>query len=193
MYSQNGEEPVILAHFQGRRGTFLDIGAYTGVELSNTRALAELGWKGVMVEPSPDVFKRLQSNYEGFSNVYLYNLAIASFNGSIEFFDNPNAIATTIEGETKRWAGEQFNKIVVPCQRIDTFLEGLLYKTFDFVSIDIEGGDLDLIKQIDFNKLKTNMVCVEWNSRDQELYNNVMLPQGYHLAYVSGENLVYAK
>ena len=35
------------------KGTFLDLGAYDGVDLSNTRALTELGWAGVCIEPNP--------------------------------------------------------------------------------------------------------------------------------------------
>ena len=41
MYSQNQEEKYILKHFKDKQGTFLDLGAYDGKELSNTRALVE--------------------------------------------------------------------------------------------------------------------------------------------------------
>ena len=51
-YSQNDEEKVILGWFRDKKkkvGRFLDVGAYTGLELSNTRALMEKGWSGVCV------------------------------------------------------------------------------------------------------------------------------------------------
>ena len=50
MYSQNNEEEIILNFFKEKKGIFLDLGAYDGIGLSNTRALAEKGWKGVCVE-----------------------------------------------------------------------------------------------------------------------------------------------
>jgi len=56
IYSQNLEQNYILEYFKDRRGTFIDIGANDGLTLSNTRALVELGWRGVFVEPSPMAF-----------------------------------------------------------------------------------------------------------------------------------------
>jgi hypothetical protein len=57
-YSQNNEQEIILNFFNGRIGRYLDIGAFDGVAASNTLALAELGWQGTVIEPSPWVFKR---------------------------------------------------------------------------------------------------------------------------------------
>jgi hypothetical protein len=48
-YSQNKEEEVILNYFNGHVGTFVDLGANDGITFSNTRALAERGWKGVLI------------------------------------------------------------------------------------------------------------------------------------------------
>lgn len=60
MYSQNQEEKYILNHFKDKQGTFLDLGAYNGKELSNSRALVELGWAGCCVEPHPTICAELE-------------------------------------------------------------------------------------------------------------------------------------
>ena len=65
-YSQNNEQEFILNYFNGYKGTFLDLGAYDGIELSNTRALMELGWLGMCFEPNPDIYLRLKQNCEQF-------------------------------------------------------------------------------------------------------------------------------
>ena len=58
LYSQNNEQTYILEAFAEKSdGRFLDIGAYDAKLLSNTRALYERGWSGVMVEPSPGPMK----------------------------------------------------------------------------------------------------------------------------------------
>jgi hypothetical protein len=57
-YSQTGEQEYILAH-SGPPGHFLDIGAWTATTFSNTRALFEAGWSGVLIEPSPGPFLQL--------------------------------------------------------------------------------------------------------------------------------------
>ena len=53
-YSQAAEQPHILKAFEGRPpGRLLDIGAWNPFTFSHSRALIEMGWFGVLVEPSP--------------------------------------------------------------------------------------------------------------------------------------------
>lgn len=193
MYSQKLEEKYILNYFKNRKGTFLDLGAFDGVNLSNVRALAERGWSGVMVEASPTVFEKLKKNYEDYLDVELYNLAVGATTGILDFHDNHNAVGTLYKEETKRWGNTQkFNTIEVPCMEINEFLETMTEKKhFDFVSIDIEGEDLNVLKRMDFEKLRTKMICVEWNGKDKHLFD-AALP-GFRLIYKNGENLLYRK
>src|ERR1700683_5262801 len=71
-YSQYGEQAAILAAFaptpkEGvvivQEARFLDIGAYHPTDKSNTRALFELGWSGVMIEPAPGPMRSLLAEY----------------------------------------------------------------------------------------------------------------------------------
>src|ERR1700688_2676010 len=110
-FSQNSEETVILEIFKGCVGTFLDLGSYTGIELSNVRALAERGWAGVMVEASPTVFDKLVHNYKDFPKVDCYNVAVGTETKKIPFFDNHEAVGTMHKAETERWGQtQQFNE-----------------------------------------------------------------------------------
>jgi hypothetical protein len=61
VYSQFDEEKYVLEAFRGKvePGRFLEIGAWDAITFSNTRALVELGWSGVMIEPSPGPFLEL--------------------------------------------------------------------------------------------------------------------------------------
>ena len=76
MYSQNNEEQIILNYFSGKKGTFLDIGANDGVTLSNVRALAELGWKGALIEPSKISYDKAVKNYKDYKWINIYNCAL---------------------------------------------------------------------------------------------------------------------
>ena len=69
MYSQGGEEKVIVEYFDGYRGTFLDIGAFDGKTFSNTKRLSDLGWRGVLVEPAPKPFFALIETHKGNKNL----------------------------------------------------------------------------------------------------------------------------
>lgn len=194
-YSQNNEQHIIFQTFRQRKGTFLDLGAFDGISLSNVRALAELGWQGVMVEASPFVFEKLKSNYEDFDKVQLCNMAVGATTGILDFHDNHHAVGTLHASETERWKGnQQFKTIEVPCMEINEFIDTVsTYKTFDFISCDIEGEDLNVIRRMDFDALKTRLICVEWNGKDKFLYDKILLPFGFKLIHKNGENLIYKR
>lgn len=193
-YSQNREQDIILSYFRGQTGTFLDLGSYTGMELSNVRALAELGWKGVMVEASPTVFRKLKKNYRKLPKIELFNCCVATQTGIFEFLDNPNAVGTLHKHEAERWTGAQeFTKIDVQCLEVNELISMCKYQTFDFISCDIEGEDLNVIRRLDFDKLKTRMVCVEFNGQHKHVYSRILKPFRFKLIHQNGENLIYAK
>lgn len=68
MYSQHNEEEVILDFFGNAKGKFLDVGAHDGETHSNTLALAERGWAGVLMEPGHDAYEALWRRYAKMGN-----------------------------------------------------------------------------------------------------------------------------
>lgn len=198
-YSQNDEQQHIEKYFEGRTGNFLDIGANDGVTLSNTRRLAELGWSGVFVEPSPTAFRQLKENYNGKTGFYFYNFALGTSNGKVKFWDSGphlnrgdhGLLSTMNASERERWKGQEYTEIEVQCFRWKTFLNRLMVKNFDFISIDCEGSDYEVLRQIDLRG--TSCVCVEWNGKAElkERFDPLMI--GFKVIYTSPENLVYAR
>lgn len=65
-YSQFGEQQVLADLFGARLGSFCEVGAYNGVDYSNTRALMLAGWEGVCVEPAPDMCGYLRDAVAGY-------------------------------------------------------------------------------------------------------------------------------
>lgn len=65
-YSERNEQDWVMGRFGAQpRGVFIDIGALDGVRYSNTRALVDMGWCGVCVEPNPESFAALVRNCAG--------------------------------------------------------------------------------------------------------------------------------
>ncbi len=193
MHSQNKEEQYILDYFKDRKGTFLEIGAYDGVNLSNCRALAESGWKGVCLEPSPTVFKRLKKNYNTFQHKILcYNIGIGKKSGKVKFWDNENAVATSVEEETTRWVHEEFDEVEVNMRTWQEFyaLNPLIY---EFISIDTEGLDYFILTQIDLKSTGTEMLCVEYNGKEEDKYIRYCADYGFKLIHKNAENLIFTK
>lgn len=198
MYSQNKEEEVILDYFGFLKGVFLDIGANDGVTFSNTKMLSERGWGGVLVEPSPKAYARLKDIYKGINGVYTYPFAIGNHNGTAVLNEsssliNPHDVAlvsTLKPEEMDRFKSiTQYTPVEVKVFRWKTFLNRLKYKTFDFISIDAEGLDLDILRQIDLSNVR--MVCVEWNGKDKQSFVDAC--QGFRLIHENGENLIFAR
>lgn len=202
MHSQNSEEEIILKYFGDFIGTFLDIGANDGRTLSNSLALVERGWKGSCIEASPKAFERLKKEHSG-RTVELSNIALASYDGEIILHESGELIgagdvalvSSTKNSELARWDSMAipFEEIEVPCLTFNSFLRLSSYKTFDFVSIDIEGMELEILPQMDFEKLGTKLICVEWNSKDERAYNKILTPFGFRAIHKNAENLIYCR
>ena len=198
MYSQNKEEQVILDYFGFIQGTFADIGANDGVTFSNTKMLAERGWKGILLEPSPKAYAKLKEIYKGIDGVYTYPFAIGDHNGTAILNESASLInshdvalvSTFKEEEMQRFRSiTSYTPVEVKVFRWKTFLNRVKYKTFDFISIDAEGLDLDILRQIDLSN--TRMVCVEWNGKQKDEF--MAACSGFRLIHENGENLIFAR
>lgn len=178
-YSQNGEQKIILDYFKDSyNGVLLDIGANDGITLSNSRALIEKGWRGVLVDPAPSVFPLLSRNCEGYP-VDTCNCAIGPQTGRMTLHEsdshlvngennNLGLLSTLKLSEIDRWKGTQvFTPVEVNCFTWKDFCEvvGIENATFDFITIDAEGLDYEILSQIDLTE--TKMVCVEWNGNKE--------------------------
>lgn len=197
-YSQNNEEEIILKYFEGQKlGTYLDIGAYDPEVFSNTRALYELGWRGVLVEPADMNFDVLKKYFEKDNAMQLVKICIGTYNGEIEFMDSGgDAISTTVPSHAKIWAdgyGTKYTTRKSPICTFETLLENSLYNNFDFVSIDTEGTNFEILSQIDFNSISCRLVCVENNGKEEPKYVGYMQRQGFRLLHKNGENLIFGK
>ncbi|MES1222926.1 MAG: FkbM family methyltransferase [Bacteroidota bacterium] len=218
MYSQNREEEVILNYFnklltggtppdwvlQGRNPAFLDIGSNDGITFSNVRALCELGWKdrwkGVFVEPSPKAFSKLQKNYEGLKGFYFYDFALSNHNGNAILHESGplcsandiGLVSTFHSHEMDRFKSTvDYEPVTVKCFKWKTFLNRLTIKQFDFISMDCEGEELNILPDMDLSEVK--MICIEWNSKPElkDAYQKYMF--GFNLIYTSSENLIFAR
>jgi FkbM family methyltransferase len=190
MYSQGEEERCILQYFGGFKGRFLDIGAADGVTYSNTRALYEVGWKGVLVEPSNRLYNELTKLYNTDEEMLLVNRLVASSTGEMVFFDNQKHTLSS----TKKEHCELF-KNYPPF--VETTAKSISWQDFiqtfpgpyHFVSIDTEGMDYEILKLIDLKGINNKMICVEKVYNDEGI-KEYLLDKGYKIVYASGENYI---
>jgi FkbM family methyltransferase len=203
MYSQNNEEEIVLNYFGNKTGTFLDIGANDGITLSNTFELVSNNWSGTLVEASPAAYERLSNMYQQNDRLVLLNYAVADYNGEIILHESGQLlgkgdialVSSTRQDETERWVSLNmpFKDVSVKCITFEKMIEETRFKTYDFISLDIEGMELDVLPQMDLNKLETKLICVEFNGKQKEKYDEIIIPQGFYLIHQNAENLIYGR
>lgn len=203
MYSQNQEEKIITEYFgQVFKGRVLDIGANDGKTFSNSLRLIELGWDAVLVEPATKAYDKMSSMHRNNNKVKCVKAAIGKESGVLVLHDSgsllgngdTSLVSTLIPAEKERWKPLNMPWIEEKVEVVDfetfneLFGEG---KDFDFISIDAEGLDFEILSQIDLSNVK--MVCVEHNGIETDKYFNYCTGFGMKEAYRSGENLIMAK
>lgn len=193
MYSQNNEEEVILKFFgQSSKGRFLDVGAYDGKTESNTRRLFELGWNGVLVEPSPSQFCELLKMYAKETRAVLINAAVSN-TPSLERFHYCNYWASTLsEAQVKRHPDHDLSTVFwVNTIRIDALRP---WAPFDFISIDAEDRDWEICTCLTAELLHgCRMISVEHSHRTDEEWKALFGGFGFTLHHITPENRIFAR
>lgn len=186
-----------------RNGFFIDIGAYDGLTISNTAYMEfELGWSGICVEPNPVVFDELRKN----RSCICENIGISGENGDLEFlkitgyaemlsgFSNfyDQRHLERIDNEIKRFGGSK-EKILVKTKDLNSLLTQYDIKNVDYLSIDVEGLEQEIVKNINFNDINIEFISIENNYNDCEIIN-FMSEKGYnHLANICGDDVFQKK
>jgi FkbM family methyltransferase len=184
--------------------TFLDIGSYDGRHLSNSLVFENLGWRGICVEADPAAFKSLVKNRK----CICVNVACSDREGSIEFYaeaDRPMGTTNSIAAEKLKtgWNFKAGSSQHIPARTVDSILREYGFAQIDFVSIDVDGGEVDVLNGFNLSLINPKLVCIETNHKEVkagkwprehvEEIDRIMRSHGYrHLKY-HGANSFYSK
>lgn len=197
MYSQFDEERVIVEFFGDRPGKFLDVGAFDGVTMSNTRCLLEMGWSGVLVEPAPSNVAKLVKNTEQFANKVVVIQAAVAGSGYRDF--------------TKLWmdrtpGNEHSNNVVLHPELIPNpspvnlqvacmpMFELYRWWTFDFISIDTDWQDFAVLKSMPVGMLvDCRLLCIETrNQPERDKMKDYLSRLGFKVIHETLPNIIAA-
>ena len=197
-YTQGDEQEHILAACAGiENGRFLDIGAWNAKELSNTRALYELGWSGVLVEPSPGPFKGLVQEYGNEQRIKLVCGAVGLDAGNLAYIHaSDDALSTTEHGNFKVWerAGGFYGSFYTPI--ISPFKLWVEFGPFDMLSIDTEGTSVNIFEALlSPAEIRPRCIAVEHDCPDISQRRTAAIAEaaGYRRVYEDGNNEVWAR
>ena len=195
---QVDQDMIAWLYFGGKKdGFYIDIGANDGKSLSNTYIFEKLGWEGVCIEPLPDTFKELRKN----RSCDCFNVAISNMSSeSIEFIktiddrdgDMLSGLSNQMtEAHKKRIEKVKTEKIYVKTLTFDGLMNNYPERQYvDFMSIDVEGGEMGILKTIDFKKYKFGLITVENNEKNKKLAG-FMDEQGYEIYLDLGIDIMF--
>lgn len=190
-FSQEGED-VLLERILGHidyKGSYVDIGAHHPVRFSNTYKFYQAGWLGINIEATPGSSKVFNEIRPLDINI---EIPVSDKEEELTFyvFNHPE-LNTFSEEHALQWDGRSDNRIIDRLKLKTTTIGNILRehhkekKHFDFLSIDVEGLDLRILKTLDFDEYSFNFIIVEDSTEmsditDGELYQ-FLVSKGYKL------------
>lgn len=159
IYSIDGEEMYLKPFFgEKERGTYIDIGANHPFRFSNTFWAYSKGWRGINIEPDILNYEILNGIKDEDINI---NCGISDVETDMDYYMfQVNALNTFCYDEI-----DNKNEIVgirkVPMRRLDSILEEYNIFDIDFIDIDVEGMELQVLSSIDWNRTKISCILVE--------------------------------
>ncbi|WP_292780608.1 FkbM family methyltransferase [Methylophilus sp. UBA6697] len=166
-YAQEGED-IILARIFDRKnsGFFVDIGAHHPTRFSNTYYFYKnLNWAGINVEPNPDAIQLFRLQRPRDINL---NLGVASKNATLEFyqFDEPALNTFSKSMFEERLSHTPYKHVGTKNVQVSPLSEILAHNLpkntkIDFMTIDVEGLDLEVLESNDWKLYRPDWVLVE--------------------------------
>lgn len=192
-YSQCGEDIIIKYIFDQlkiKKPSYIDIGAYDPFNMSNTYLLYKNGSHGLCIEPNPILFKKIKKYRK--KDICL-NIGIKTNleNNIADFYVmSANTLSTFSKTEADRFVKEENQKIEyvlkIPVFSINKIIEDNFKSCPNFISLDIEGLDFEVLKDLDFKRFKPEILCIETltfteNATEKKLKNIIdfMEKSGY--------------
>lgn len=164
-----------LEHYLAKKnGFFIEVGANNGFAQSNTYYLERFKqWQGILIEPIPELYKQCVKER---ANSQVFNCALVSNNFQDSYvtmkysglmslvagvFNNKEQEEKHIQGGMKCQKNIVTYEIRVPARTLTSILEECHIDRIDFLSLDVEGFELEVLKGLNFKKYKPNYLLIE--------------------------------
>lgn len=169
-YSQFGEDialHTLLRYYGIHRGSYLDVGAFHPVHLSNTYLLYQNGWSGVTVEPTPGVAAEFRAVRP--RDVHLSCAASSHANGEPETFysfghGSPyNTMCLESAQAVSERLGQPYEATTVVVKTLNEILDEHFSagRKLDLLCVDCEGADESLLQSLDWSRYKPMVIVFE--------------------------------
>lgn len=187
--SQFGQDIFVLQQSNFKKnGFFVEFGATDGVSISNTYVLEkDFGWRGILAEPAKIWHKSLKDN----RNAIIDERCVWSESKQkLAFRETSNPDLSTIESynsldmhSSARASGSSYQ--VETISLMDLLIEHNAPKSIDYLSIDTEGSEFEILQVFDFNKYNIRIITIEHNfTKMREKIFELLTSHGYKRVFI---------
>lgn len=198
-HSQSGQDRYVHETFFRDRtgGTFVDIGGYDGVTGSNTLFFEQSrGWQGLLVEPAAGPFEAARRN----RSCLCRRVAAGARAASAAFLEVRSGY-TQMSGLEDSYDREMLrtvrgnpdhaeDRVRVEVQPIGTLLEDAGIDRIDYVSLDVEGGEMAVLEAFPFDSVPVTAWSIENNAGRPDIAR-FMAVRGYAAVEFIGTDEIY--
>lgn len=195
-YSQCQEDSFLYENFfkNKKNGVYIELGALNGVLYSNTKFFEDtLGWKGILIEPHPVMFKGLQATRP---NNFLFNDLVSCHKEELIFryFLCEHAAVSGVENTLTKTNINVFfdsdnewhkslrqDRIKIKPKTLTEIVKSTNITHIDFLSLDVEGHEFEVLQSWDFS-IPIDLILIEMLGHDEEkeeLCRSLLIEKGY--------------
>jgi len=188
IYSQLGDDVVVFQIFKQLgmdKPSYIDIGAHDPLYISNTAIFYKYGSRGINIEANPDLIKKF---YEQRPDDINLNVGVGAKKGILPFymFDEHNSGLNTFSLKEAKHFQDLYPelKIVKTIELPVTTLTDIINEHWngkypDYIDIDIEGLDYEVLQSCDFSGETPYVICVEIDKADVSRMNAMLAEKGF--------------
>jgi len=196
-HAQNGEDVVLDRAIHADRGFYVDVGAASPSVASVTRHFYDLGWHGINVEPQASYAAELRRERPRDQTVEAVAGAVS---GTCEFHivESDPDLSTFDPTRVRDLAdeGERTSTQVIEVVTLDALLAAARPAAIDFLKIDVEGAERDVLLGIDLRRWRPRVIVVEATVSNSQVPNfekweDLVVDRGYRYASFDGINRYY--
>ncbi len=174
---------------------FVQIGANDGIIDDALREwILKYKWKGVLVEPLPDVFEQLKKNYIGHDGLVYVNAAITEKDGPVKFFRHNMSVCSGLGIKTRIQKRGKMKEIEVEGITMGTLFREYVTQDIDVMAIDVEGFDGVLVRSIPLEVRRPKIIRYEHKHLSTEERGNVadhLMSNGYDLIIEKDDTVAF--
>jgi FkbM family methyltransferase len=198
-YAQNREDIILSGFFEDLdKGFYVDVGANHPDVLSITKIFYDKGWSGINIEPNKDLYNLIRQSRPRDINL---NIGAAEAEGELTLREYPDGdglstFSKAAQSDYEKSSSEyrqythKYKDYKVKVQPLRDVLKEHGAKPINFMNIDVEGFEYEVIKGNDWDKYRPQVLCIEANHIVKD-WRPLLEKARYKLVFFDGLNNYY--